>query len=249
MSAEKGKNGSTTPDEKLLHAVQTIWANLQLSDNEAPVPQPTKCWIWQGSITHSGVEGKGYPAFRDPLKNKSMNAHRFLGKYVLGIDIQGKTINHRCTVRRCLNPLHLEVVSASENTQYSLLHQTNNKLRKLTNDQIREIRKSSVNPSPLAAQYGVSPTAIADIQMGYAAKYLPLGPDEWVGKRYINLLPEETVQFIKNSPLSGNKLSKELNLDTNLVCSLKKGMTELEFREKRALQVKARAEKASKGAK
>jgi hypothetical protein len=69
------------------------------------VDPATGCWNWTGSINNSGYArmNHGY-------------AHRILYELHRGPIPEGKTLDHLCRNRRCVNPGHLEVVSGHENT-------------------------------------------------------------------------------------------------------------------------------------
>lgn len=75
------------------------------------------CWIWTGA--KSGVPG--YPQYAygryavttRPLYFKI--AHRFSYEFANGPIPQGLEIDHKCQVKLCVNPDHLEVVTHQEN--------------------------------------------------------------------------------------------------------------------------------------
>lgn len=70
----------------------------------------TGCWLWTGHI------GKfGYGGFR--YKGKPMPAHRAAYLLLVGPIPPRLQLDHICRVRRCVNPLHLDVVTAKENTR------------------------------------------------------------------------------------------------------------------------------------
>ncbi len=77
------------------------------------LPEPnTGCWIWTGGTTI-----KGYGTFGDGTK--TVMAHRFSYRTYKGEIPDGMQIDHLCRVRCCVNPDHLEAVSASENVRRS----------------------------------------------------------------------------------------------------------------------------------
>lgn len=66
------------------------------------------CWIWQG-----GRNGRGYGQLRwqGPVKM----AHRLAYEAFIGPIPEGLHIDHLCRTRACVNPTHLEPVTAQVN--------------------------------------------------------------------------------------------------------------------------------------
>lgn len=69
---------------------------------------PSGCWEWQLSINENGY-GR---CFRRDTRGY---AHRFSYASFVGDLAEGMQIDHICRNRRCVNPDHLEQVTASEN--------------------------------------------------------------------------------------------------------------------------------------
>ncbi len=69
----------------------------------------TGCWIW------TAARSKGYGAFQERTRT-TMYAHRLVVQYAMGGLIDGLEIDHLCRVRACVNPDHLEQVTAAVNT-------------------------------------------------------------------------------------------------------------------------------------
>lgn len=67
------------------------------------------CWIWMGAINRGG-----YGFFK--LSRKMKCAHRVAYEEFVAPIPKGFEIDHLCRVRCCVNPAHLEPVSARENT-------------------------------------------------------------------------------------------------------------------------------------
>lgn len=75
---------------------------------------PGGCWLWAGA-----VEANGYGVF--VLPNRNVKAHRFSYELNVGPIPEGLQIDHvyanGCRHRNCVNPAHLEPVTAQENTR------------------------------------------------------------------------------------------------------------------------------------
>ena len=69
------------------------------------------CWQWHGMTTK-----KGYGRFT-VNRMKKEGAHRFSYEMLVGPIPEGLVIDHLCRNRGCVNPAHLEVVTASENVR------------------------------------------------------------------------------------------------------------------------------------
>lgn len=70
------------------------------------------CWLWLGTTA-----GAGYGVFhlRRDGKRFSKYAHRLSYEMNVGPIPEGLEIDHKCRVRTCLNPHHLEAVTHREN--------------------------------------------------------------------------------------------------------------------------------------
>lgn len=82
---------------------------LRAKIEELSSPEPnTGCWLWLGPLTPAGygqvwVGGRGTTAQRAAYE-------AFIGPIPPGL-----SIDHRCRVRCCVNPAHLEAMSIREN--------------------------------------------------------------------------------------------------------------------------------------
>ncbi len=73
--------------------------------HKAAVGELDECWPWL-----AGLVGSGYGT----VGNKGL-AHRVAYEMIVGPIPEGLTIDHLCRNRRCVNPLHMEVVTRAEN--------------------------------------------------------------------------------------------------------------------------------------
>lgn len=67
------------------------------------------CWEWNGAV----CEGYG----RIGMAGRSRLAHRVMYELLVEPIGEGLTIDHLCRNTRCVNPSHLETVTASENVK------------------------------------------------------------------------------------------------------------------------------------
>jgi hypothetical protein len=69
-----------------------------------------ECWLWQGCrLSH------GYGQTWDG--KRVVGAHRYAYERLVGPIPEGLTIDHLCRVRHCVNPAHMEPVTAGENAR------------------------------------------------------------------------------------------------------------------------------------
>src|SRR5690242_4725322 len=67
------------------------------------------CWLWIGWKSHNGYGRFSINA------SKKVQAHRFAYELLRGPIPAGLQIDHLCRVPACVNPAHMEVVTASVN--------------------------------------------------------------------------------------------------------------------------------------
>lgn len=73
------------------------------------VDKTESCWLWTGY-----VKTAGYGQF-NVCHGRTALAHRYSYELLVGPIPAGLTIDHLCKVRRCVNPDHMEPVTAGEN--------------------------------------------------------------------------------------------------------------------------------------
>lgn len=92
-----------------------------LSSNEerfwAKVEKTDTCWLWTGTKPY------GYGSFKTLEPSgayRSWQSHRYAFELLVGPVPDGLQLDHLCRVKACVNPAHLEPVTAVENTRRAL---------------------------------------------------------------------------------------------------------------------------------
>lgn len=70
---------------------------------------PSGCWLWTGATYPAGYGKTG-------VDGRTLLAHRVSYELFVGPIPEGLQLDHLCRVRNCVNPAHLEPVTAAENT-------------------------------------------------------------------------------------------------------------------------------------
>lgn len=134
---------------------ERFWSKVQKQEGDG-------CWIWIGS-----KDGSGYGQLH--LDRKRVLAHRIGWQLENGPIPEGMDILHNCDNPPCVRSSHLRTGSHLENLQEASRKGRfpNNGIRKLSDDQVREIRRraadKSVSRADLARDYGVTPPWISAI--------------------------------------------------------------------------------------
>lgn len=81
----------------------------RILDKIAPCPM-SGCWHWAAAWD----SGNGYG--KVSMDGKAMMAHRVVYEILVGPIPWGCVLDHKCRVRPCCNPAHLEPVSVGVNT-------------------------------------------------------------------------------------------------------------------------------------
>ena len=112
----------------------------------------TPCWIWQKSTQASGY-GQTF------VDGKFSYAHRAAFELWKRKLRKGEQVHHRCSVRCCVNPEHMEAVDIRD-------HAGAGGHGKLTSDDAAQIRALDLPDSEIARRYGVSRSLVSMIQSG-----------------------------------------------------------------------------------
>jgi hypothetical protein len=77
------------------------------------VDKTDECWNW-----NSAIDTYGYGVFQLSYpKRQTVKAHRVSYELMVSSIPDDLTIDHLCRNKKCVNPKHLEVVTASENAR------------------------------------------------------------------------------------------------------------------------------------
>lgn len=130
----------------------------------------TSCWNWIGNLA------AGYGRIQLPNAKsggKGVGAHRVSYRVFVGQIPNGFFVCHRCDNPRCINPKHLFLGTPKDNTQdcirkgrKAVCRGEQVTISKLTEDQVRRIKQSSLTQPELASQYGVNQSSISRILSG-----------------------------------------------------------------------------------
>ena len=75
------------------------------------------CWLWTKYLTRDGYAKAKLPKVEGDWRHgtRTVVAHRVMYEEYVGPIPEGLTLDHLCRVRHCVNPAHLEPVTAEEN--------------------------------------------------------------------------------------------------------------------------------------
>lgn len=139
------------------------------------------CWNWTGAVNGS-IKNPGYGVFS--IKHKLVGAHRFSYSLLVGDIPNGLFVCHSCDNRLCVNPTHLWVGTARENTQdciakgrfasgryrYSRTTGISRGQSKLCSDDVNWIKlnykKGFIRQKDIAKKYSVDQRTISRIVRG-----------------------------------------------------------------------------------
>ena len=132
--------------------------------------KPGKCWVFSG-----GGKKSRYGQFQVNSENRDHTlAHRYSYQIHHGKIPDGKVVMHSCDNPRCVNPAHLSVGTAKENTQDMIVKGRHARQAPLGNDNgkailtpklVRMIRSSSETNISLAQKIGVSINAVRGVRI------------------------------------------------------------------------------------
>lgn len=123
----------------------------------------TGCWLWQGAMSRAGRRGYG----KIKVGGKMLFAHRVAYRVWRGSIPKGLVVAHKCHVKNCINPRHLEAISQRENVRQSIeIGRHAPSLRKGAHclsharEEIAKLKRNGLTYKILAEKYGVSISTI-----------------------------------------------------------------------------------------
>lgn len=116
----------------------------------------TPCWTWQGYRNSDGYGQTG-------IRGKKELAHRVLYEQRVGVIPPGLDLDHKCDVRACVNPAHLQPETRAVNARRG-------KRAKINSEIAADIRDRGALAGELilllAQEYGIAPRTVLGILLG-----------------------------------------------------------------------------------
>jgi len=140
------------------------------------IPEPMSgCWLWLAHVANT--TGYGQTTYRQ----RTHLAHRVSWILHRGEIPDGAWVLHKCDQRSCVNPDHLYLGTAKENSRdrdqkgrgKMPLFGENHHHAKLTKENIRAIRSDMRPQRTIAQDYGIGQQAVSHIQRRVNWKHVP----------------------------------------------------------------------------
>lgn len=124
------------------------------------------CWEWRGNLAVR------YP--RTSVGGKMVSVHRFMYEFCFGVIPDGMVVMHKCDNSRCANPRHLAIGTPLDNNR-DMINKGRQRYsnRKLTPEQVRLIRSDQRRQKDIAADYGITQSAVAHVKTRRSWAHLP----------------------------------------------------------------------------
>ena len=125
----------------------------------------TGCWLWTGAKASNG-----YGSVR--IRGKGKSAHAAAYTELVGMVPCGKLLMHTCDRRACVNPAHLRVGTAAENTADMMRkgRHSGHRLRlRLSDDAVTTVLSMcshGISQQAVANAFGVSQTTVSKLVRG-----------------------------------------------------------------------------------
>lgn len=127
-----------------------------------------ECWLWTAAKNHNG-----YGQFNNGVSN--CRPHRWLWEREIGPIPNGTLLLHRCDNRACVNPNHLWLGTAQDNTDDMIVKGRHKFKSILTESDVYIIRERLAKGDmhkDIAKDYNVSRATITDINTRKRWRYL-----------------------------------------------------------------------------
>jgi hypothetical protein len=129
------------------------------------IPEPNSgCWIWTGVISRAE---NGYGLIS--VNGSKRGAHRVSYELHHGPIVNGQFVLHRCDTPCCVNPDHLFSGTQAVNAADKIAKGRDprgekNGQAKLTEDDVKAIRKDARTLAAIACDYGISETCVSEVK-------------------------------------------------------------------------------------
>jgi hypothetical protein len=159
----------SAPIEVTPKNVESFWKHVDKNG-------PGDCWIWKGSKTSGGygqMRANGVVTYVHRIS--WVLAH---GNIPERNGYHGTVVRHKCDNPLCVNPDHLELGTQSDNMWDAADRNRVQRTRrprntKLSEQDVRDIRKSNLAPLELALRYKVHPQTIHAVRIGRTWASIP----------------------------------------------------------------------------
>ena len=135
---------------------------------------PTDCWRW---LLSCNTSRGGYGCVK--WCGRVQRAHRVAYSLHHGVTLTAdQHVLHSCDNPVCCNPAHLRIGTPADNMRDKVEKNRQTKgaevwCSRLTDEQVREIRKSKETQRSIAKRFGVGQATICDIRTGKTWKHVP----------------------------------------------------------------------------
>ena len=149
-----------------------FWTKVDNSPGQGP---DGECWLWT-----AGTTAEGYGKFG---VNRSWKlAHRLVceatfGEMAASDGFNGAVVRHTCDMPRCVNPSHLVLGTGLENQDDKVSKARHafgmrTAKAKLTETEVKEIRKTAGTNQHIADAYGIAPSTVSYIKNRKSWKHI-----------------------------------------------------------------------------
>lgn len=179
-------------------------------------PDENGCWLWPGVIDPNGY---GHAS----LNGERYWAHRLSYMHHHGTIPDGALVCHHCDVRRCINPGHLFLGTAADNTadmvskkRHRFGEQAPN--AKLTEANVRAILADTRSHEAISAEYGISSPTISEIKKRRTWRHIDHPGNASHGNA--RLTPEQ-VRAIRADPRVQRLIAADHGITASVVSDIK----------------------------